>query len=409
MIRIEMTDISKRTRGFVAEEIMITPGRNETERNLAWFSGIKCDGEIRLTRAEQVKDGVFPSEYVAFSAESRPVEISETEKYSKKTTLTGLCQRTRYAFVYASDGFVSGINYFNVGSFGSDFEFFYITDMQIQRPEQYYMWDDTIDRVVNKLGADLIVCAGDQVSLGNEPALYDAFINDIVSGVTFAPSVGPGHESPSALFPAHYNLPNLTSHGVKDPSADFYYTYNNILFMHINSTDRDGYLNGDHAAFVREVTEAHPEVDWRIVIMHFSLFSTGSYAKSGDMLSYRNALCPVFTECGVDLVLSGHDHVYNRTHFIDGVRVSEPAPAGGVAWSPVGTMYLIGGSCTGTKYYQKTHDGAEYAATERYNSKSAVKFEVNGRRLKMTSYDIDTLDAFDSFTVDKTPPVSAEK
>ena len=38
--------------------------------------------------------------------------------------------------IFASDGFVSGINYFNVGSFGSDFEFFYITDMQIQRPEQ---------------------------------------------------------------------------------------------------------------------------------------------------------------------------------------------------------------------------------------------------------------------------------
>lgn len=397
-----MKDISKRTRSFIAEEIMITPGRNETERSLAWFSGIGTAGEIRLAEACRVTDGVFPDEYAAFAAESRPVEISPTERYSKRATVTGLKENTRYAFVYAADGYISGVNYFNVGPFGSDFEFFYITDMQIQRPEQYYMWDDTIDKVVNGLGAEFIVCAGDQVSLGNEPALYDAFINDIVSGITFAPSVGPGHESPSALFPAHYNLPNLTLHGVKDPSADFYYTYNNILFMHINSTDRDGYLNGDHAAFVREVTGAHPEVDWRIVIMHFSLFSTGSYAKSGDMLSYRNALCPVLTECGVDFVLSGHDHVYNRTHFIDGIRVAEPAPAGGVASSPVGTMYIIGGSCTGTKYYQKTLDGAEYAATERYNSKSAVKFEVTGRRIRLTSYDIDTLDVFDSFTVDKT-------
>ena len=397
-----MKDISKRTRSFIAEEIMITPGRNETERSLAWFSGIGTAGEIRLAEACRVTDGVFPDEYAAFAAESRPVEISESEKYSKRTTITDLCANTRYAFVYASDGYVSWINYFSVGAFGTDFEFFYITDMQIQRPEQYYMWDDTIDRVVNKLGADFIVCAGDQVSLGNEPALYDAFINDTVSGITFAPSVGPGHESPSALFPAHYNLPNLTSHGVKDPSADFYYTYNNILFMHINSTDRDGYLNGDHAAFVREVTEAHPDVDWKIVIMHFSLFSTGSYAKSGDMISYRNALCPILTECGVDFVLSGHDHVYNRTHFINGLAVSDPATTGGVAISPVGTMYLIGGSCTGTKYYQKTFDGAEYVAAERYNSKSAVKFEVMGRKIKLSSYDIDTLDVFDSYTVDKT-------
>lgn len=403
-----MTDISKRTKDPVCEEIMITPGRKETERNLAWFSDLKEDGEIRLCEAALIKDGVFPEEYVAFSAESRPVEIADGEKYSKKATVTGLLANTRYAFVYASGGRTGRINYFNVGNFGRDFTFFYITDMQIQQYEQYYMWDDTIDKVVNRLGADLIVCAGDQVSRGNEPPLYEAFINDIVSGVTFAPSVGPGHESPSVLFPAHYNLPNLTSHGVKDPSADYYYTYNNILFMHINSTDRDGYLNGDHAEFVREVTGAHPEVDFKIVIMHFSLFSTGSYAKSGDMIAYRNALCPVFTECGVDLVLSGHDHVYNRTHFINGVTVSEPAPTGGVAFSPVGVMYLIGGSCTGTKYYQKTTD-AEYAAAERYNAKSAVKFEVCGRKLKMTSYDIDTLDVFDSFTIDKTAPHGTEK
>jgi 3',5'-cyclic AMP phosphodiesterase CpdA len=385
----------------VAEQRIMSPGADQTKRSLAWFSSIADAGEVRLTKAENVQNGVFPSEYDSFSATSTPEKIYRDMRYVKKATITGLEENTRYAYVIAAGGHVSDIYYFNVGSFGN-FEFVYITDPQLQEPEEGPLWHDSLDKIVNNLGVELIVCAGDQVSTSDDSELYAEFITDTLSGVTFAPSVGPGHESPSVLYAEHYNLPNLsTSYGVSNPSANYYYVYNNVLFMHLNSADKEAYKNGEHAEFVENTMKANPDVDWSIVVMHYSLYTTGKYGNDSTMISYRNALAPKLTELGVDVVLSGHDHVYTRTHLMDGLEVSDDIIVKNVAYQPEGTLYICAGSSTGTKYYSKTVNDAPYAAVESYKRKAAVKFEVTETTLKFTSYYLDDMSSFDTLTISK--------
>lgn len=57
---------------------------------------------------------------------------------------------------------------------------------------------------------------------------------------------------------------------------------------------------------------------WKIVAMHNPLYSPGKYGSLEDYnfvaLVLRNQLNEVFSQCGVDLVLTGHDHVYSRTY-----------------------------------------------------------------------------------------------
>lgn len=55
---------------------------------------------------------------------------------------------------------------------------------------------------------------------------------------------------------------------------------------------------------------------WKIVMMHHPPFSSG---KHGDNRKLQGTLVPVLARCGVDLVLSGHDHDYERFKPIDGV------------------------------------------------------------------------------------------
>lgn len=50
---------------------------------------------------------------------------------------------------------------------------------------------------------------------------------------------------------------------------------------------------------------------WQVVVMHHSPYS--SSAKRGSDLAVREAVEPLFVRYGVDLVLSGHDHTYERT------------------------------------------------------------------------------------------------
>ena len=385
----------------VAEQRTITPGKNETERNLAWFSTIEAAGEVRLAEADRVVNGVFPLDYKSFSVTSTPEKVYHGIKYIKNATLKGLKENTRYAYVIEAGGYVSDVYYFNVGSFGN-FEFAYISDAQLMSENHGTAWKDTLNKVINNFGVDLLVSGGDQVDTGDSLALYNVFLTEELSGITFAPSVGPGHESPSILYQEHYNLPNLsTKYGVTIPSANYYYIYNNVLFMHLNSADRSAYTNGEHAKFVEETMKANPYVDWAIVVMHYSLFTTGRYATDDTMMSYRNALAPKLTALGVDLVLSGHDHVYTRSHIMNGTSVGQKLDNGGSVYEPGGTVYINPGSSTGTKFYDKTVNNAEYAAVEKYQTRVGVKISVEGAKLTVSSYDLANMSVFDTFTIEK--------
>ncbi len=55
---------------------------------------------------------------------------------------------------------------------------------------------------------------------------------------------------------------------------------------------------------------------WKIVIMHHPPYSGGWH---GSDLGVRNAFGPLFEQYGVQLVLTGHDHDYQRTRPIHGV------------------------------------------------------------------------------------------
>ena len=391
----------------LVEQRVMTPGKNETERNLAWFSTAMAAGEVRLAKADQIINGTFPSTgYTTFPVTSYSEKVYTGIKYVKNATLKNLEENTGYAYVYTVGGEMSDIYYFNVGSFGN-FEFVYISDPQLQEEEDAPLWHSSLDKIVNGLGAELLVCAGDQVSTMDNLALYKGFITEELSGITFAPTVGPGHESPSVLYKEHYNLPNLsTQYGVKNPSANYHYVYNNVLFMHLNSVDKEAYTSGEHAEYVEKTIKANPDVDWVIVVMHYSFFTTGKYADNSDMIKYRNALAPKLTELGVDLVLSGHDHIYTRTHLMNGTSVAENVDiVGTTIHQPEGTLYVVSGSSTGTKYYEKTGGDKDYAAAERYKTKNAVKITVTETTLTLTSYDLTSLSPFDTVTLDKNPHV----
>lgn len=388
-------------REAIADQVVLSFGKDETERNLAWFSEYSAAGEVRLAEAGSVVNGSFPSEYKSFSATSK-ASTGESGKYAKAATVTGLRENTRYAYVIAVGDSLSDIYYFNVGSF-EDFDFVYIADPQLRTTDDAGVWSDALGKITNDLGADLIVSGGDQVNTATSTELYDAFITEELSCVTFAPSVGPGHEDSSPLYKEHYNLPNLSSkYGSNSTSSNYYYVYNNVLFMNLNSSDQSAFSNGEHEAFIRETMAENPDVDWNIVVTHYSLFTTGLHGE--EMLEYRKTFAPKLTELGVDIVLSAHDHVYARSHLMDGLELSGDLVVGDTAYAPDGTLYVGSNSCTGTKLYSQELFGEEWVAKDDYKRKCAIKFSVTETSISMTSYHLDDMSVFDRFTIEKEAP-----
>ena len=71
--------------------------------------------------------------------------------------------------------------------------------------------------------------------------------------------------------------------------------------------------------------------EWKIVVLHHPPFSSG---KHGSTANAQERLVPILARRHVDLVLSGHDHHYERTHPIDGVTYV--VSGGGCKRTPVG-------------------------------------------------------------------------
>jgi 3',5'-cyclic AMP phosphodiesterase CpdA len=116
-----------------------------------------------------------------------------------------------------------------------------------------------------------------------------------------------------------------------------------------------GYSGGAQRRFLEaELVAAQRDtmIDWVVVCMHQTAVSTAERANGAD-LAIREQWLPLFDRYGVDLVVCGHEHHYERSHPIRGAQPTDtrtPIPvdsAGDVIDATKGTVHLvIGGGGT---------------------------------------------------------------
>jgi purple acid phosphatase-like protein/calcineurin-like phosphoesterase family protein len=114
-----------------------------------------------------------------------------------------------------------------------------------------------------------------------------------------------------------------------------------------------GYSGGRQRAWLEQVLATgrqSAEIDWIVVCMHQVAMSSAHF--NGADLGIRREWLPLFDAYGVDLVLAGHEHHYERTRPVRGTlpgsELLTPAPAGSdpAEVDPMdGTVHLtIGGA-----------------------------------------------------------------
>jgi 3',5'-cyclic AMP phosphodiesterase CpdA len=83
------------------------------------------------------------------------------------------------------------------------------------------------------------------------------------------------------------------------------YTRNNVRFFALDSTRMDDKQLAWIDTSLQQATE-----DWKICYFHHPLYSNASF--HGASVDLRVRLEPIFVKHGVNVVFSGHDHVYER-------------------------------------------------------------------------------------------------
>ena len=148
---------------------------------------------------------------------------------------------------------------------------------------------------------DFVIMLGDNIYGGSKPADFDRkfavpYKPLLDAGVKFYASLG-NHDDTNERFYQPFNM-----------NGESYYTYKkgNVRFFVLNSN----YMDPKQLAWLEAQLTDAGNGGWKICYFHHPLYSSGRF--HGPSLDLRKSLEPLFIKYGVDVVFSGHDHVYER-------------------------------------------------------------------------------------------------
>jgi len=150
--------------------------------------------------------------------------------------------------------------------------------------------------------------------------------------------------------------------GVPSGDESFYsFDYGDIHFICLNSYDIDRSPDGPMAKWlVRDL--AATKANWIIGFWHHPPYTKGTHDSDAEieLVEMREQIMPIMENGGVDLVLSGHSHIYERSMLIDGAYAT-PTTSAGVVLDDGDGPYRKSGGVTphgGTVAVVTGHGGA---------------------------------------------------
>ena len=424
--------------GLLPTQVTMTLGSSsQTERNFRWYTG----SNVTSGTVQVATDPAFEHIVAEATASSEQVTKPQThlnlglvstygtqqaEKHS--ATVSGLDDGATYYYRVGDkdNGWWSAGFQFSTGAADDAddaFTFINVNDSQGMVESDYDVYKNTLAQADATFPtASFTVHGGDFVDDGaNEDywtwALDDA--NGVAQSMSMTPATG-NHEEKSDVegitdanpIVSHFNLANVPSG--QDLSTGMYYSYvyKNATFVVLNTND----LDADNALSQTQYDWAYNVLanagtQWKIVLMHKSPYSNGPHQDDADVLAIRSQMNALAAACDVDLVLSGHDHVYNRTPFLmrgaeQQVTTETQTYKGSnyeTALNPNGTAFVIAGTC-GVKNYVQTPSASVPSAVALDLSVPAYSgITIDGDHLYYQAYKVEggSSSLIDSFAISK--------
>ncbi|MES2824942.1 MAG: SdrD B-like domain-containing protein [Pseudomonadota bacterium] len=119
-----------------------------------------------------------------------------------------------------------------------------------------------------------------------------------------------------------FSLPkNAEAGGVASGTEAYYsFDYANVHFIVLDSADTNRAVGAPMYRWLQADLQAAISADWIVAIWHHPPYSKGAHDSDTEvtMVEMRQNYLPLLENYGVDLVLTGHSHSYERSHFING-------------------------------------------------------------------------------------------
>ena len=249
--------------------------------------------------------------------------------------------------------------------------------------------------------------------------MYPSILRNVVLWSTMGNHDGHSADSGTQTGP-YYDIFTFPTQGeaggiMSGTEAYYAFDYGNIHFVCLDSYDSDTATDGDMMTWLKNDLAANNQ-PWLIAFFHHPPYTKGTHNSDGEsrLENMRVDALPILEQHGVDLVLCGHSHVYERSYYLNGHygdsstlnasmkvddgdgRVDGDGAYTRASNSTKGAVYIVAGS-SGSKGGGPLNHPAMFASL---NELGSVVIDVDGA-IMSTSFIDDNGDIQDWFTIDK--------
>ena len=408
---------------YDSSRIILTPGKTAKDLGFAWYSLEKGEPAVKIGKKEDLSDA---QEFKGTATEINRSNQKNTYKASNKVTVEGLFEEnTTYYYSYTDD--VKNPNWSEVQSYTikktTNFQTILVGDPQIGASGSQgqgtaddiniavdtFNWNKTLEQAkITAPNASFILSAGDQIDYAGTDSSDGKNVRESeYAGFTYpallrmlplATTIG-NHESKGTDYKYHYNNPNSEDGlGSTNSGSDYYFSYGNVLFISLNSNNRN---TVEHRELLKKAVESNPDAKWKVVMFHHDIYGSGQPHSDTDGANLRALFAPLMDEFSIDMCLTGHDHSYARSYLMaDGTAIQYDDS---VAINPEGTLYIAAGSASGSKFY-KLATTKQYYIAERSNTQIPTfsTIDFSDESIVIKTYDYNGNKYADDYTLYKT-------
>jgi len=325
-----------------------------TTQTVTWRTKLTpTPGLIQYSEGSR-KSSLFLQDVTAMTAVVQRLTTNVGDISIHSVTLPKLKPGTRYIYRVGDGEIWSKKHQFTTAADNAQsFKFLIFGDTQ----NSYYLtWRKTLHTAYQtNQDAAFFIHVGDLTNKSQNYKEWNMWFHasrSIIDTIPILPVVG-NHEtytlkkkiySMPTFFTAQFKVPTNGPIGLTGQVYSF--DYGNIHFSILDTQDREEQKFEPHMLEKQKMWLANDlqvtDKFWKIVLMHRSPYDNRS--RDGNRI-LREAIVPILDKYKVDIVFSGHDHIYARTY---------PLRSGSIVKNNIdGTIYITAGR-TGKKTYTRT-------------------------------------------------------
>lgn len=363
---------------------------------LTWFTG----GAVDPGTVVEYGDTPDLGETTEGEAESLPF----VEGYVHRTTIAGLAAGQTVHYRVGGDSGFSDVFEVRTDDGDDRFRFTFLGDQGVKSASRANR-----DRALER-DPDLHFVVGDLSYADGEPEVWDRYFDEQEPLLATTPTMTcPGNHE-YGNYEGHEGAPDYDARTTvpDDDTAGHWYSfqYGTVHFSSLDSQGdviTEGKVVDELVWFERDLAEAflaraRGDIDWIVVFMHQPIYSNQDSRRSNPI--YQALVEPVLHRYDVDLLLVGHNHMYERSYpMVFGQPTSEATRNVPYLRERVGFVQVKNGAGGDALYdFRPEHQFGSWQAAWAHEFCTTV-VDVEDDRMEFRTVEAHTGDVLDEFVM----------